>query len=1472
METCFLNIAVLVRLSLLVVVLRPLSVWTYTSSSKTMDRELVTTGYFSPSITNSEKRTAITVSPKDLFTAPGTATDLWELSSPLTGTDIHPRVRLSDETDIPRLSEGELATEQSMHLSTDSTGWTLEGTRGSSTEQMRSDVVVSTEATTKWKDETIPMPELLPEAYHGLPAELRAVAQTKRSVEYRSLSVTEARLSQDSTDHEGSLRQDRSIDKSTVVLRQNQSTDNNTLGQENSTDNDTVGLRDDQSTHRGTVGLGDDQSTHRGTVGLGDDQSTNRGTVGLRDDQSTHRGTVGLGDDQSTNRGTVGLRDDQSTHSGTVGLRDDQSTHRGTVGLGDDQSTNRGTVGLRDDQSTHRGTVGLGDDQSTNRGTVGLRDDQSTHSGTVGLRDDQSTHRGTVGLRDDQSTHRGTVGLRDDQSTNRGTVGLRDDQSTHRGTVGLRDDQSSDNGTVGLRDDQSTDSGTVGLRDDQSTHRGTVGLRDDQSSDNGTVGLGDDQSTDSGTVGLRDDQSTDSGTVGFRDDQSTDSGTVGFRDDQSTDSGTVGLRDDQSTDNGTVGLRDDQSTHRGTVFLRDDQSTDSGTVGLRDDQSTDSGTVGFRDDQSSDSGTVGLRDDQSTDSGTVGLRDDQSTDSGTVGQDSLTELGTSTVSRAGERTLMSVTFNSTSMYTEDFNSSSQASTWGSSADHAGPTDITERIPSTGLDKTDATSDSHNSTNTISSKGRQPSETQWPDAFSSRTHPLTGPLNVTEQRDLTSLGSEGPPSSTPPLSRYRTTDTTDSSQPPGGRTSQAEDGMSASSQTPVVSSEEVPSRPSTTNQGEDRDLTSVLVTSPGTTNSPTGPLTTQGDQGETEGVPSVHTEDTTSVGPGLTSASPTLRGQATTLDDSLSRFLSGQPPFIPETEQPAVATEVVVSTVPITVTMTPQVTEEDINGVTTATSTTPTTPLATTRMVQPSTTTSSKAQTPPTSIPTTTTTLYTTLGLQTSTPQLPSTQQTQQTHTQNPSTQVSSTDVTTLHLETSTAIPGITTVHSGQAPTPTTATTASSYTQSATFRSTVEQHSSSTDRETAVIQVTTTPMDIRSTWQTQVKACEPNPCLNGGGCVTHEGTAFTCYCLPAWTGPTCNEDVNECESGPGTSGPCPSDSTCVNSRGSFSCECPLGLDMENGRDCTRAKTFLGTFSVNYPSHDVTLAGNLHEIQREINQLLNASLSILRGYRRSTLSKRGEDGVNISAVNMFSISTDVTSSEVYHNIQMSLNNCTSPAGHCRVVVTHQLSYHVESLCLARNTQCQPERSFCTDSNGTAYCQCQPGYFKLNPEDHSCIECGDGLKWVNRTCVRCTFGFGGFNCGNFYKLIAVVVSPAILLILVIALIVTCCKKDKNDINKIIFKSGDFQMSPYGEFPKSNRVSTEWGRETIEMQENGSTKNLLQMTDIYYSPALRNSDLERNGLYPFSGLPGSRHSCIYPAQWNPSFLSDDSRRRDYF
>ncbi|KPP60416.1 hypothetical protein Z043_121589 [Scleropages formosus] len=410
------------------------------------------------------------------------------------------------------------------------------------------------------------------------------------------------------------------------------------------------------------------------------------------------------------------------------------------------------------------------------------------------------------------------------------------------------------------------------------------------------------------------------------------------------------------------------------------------------------------------------------------------------------------------------------------------------------------------------------------------------------------------------------------------------------------------------------------------------------------------------------------------------------------------------------------------------------------------------------------------------------------------------------------------------------------------------------------------------------------------------------------------------------DVDEC-----ISAPCPGDSRCENTRGSFTCECPLGYSLENGRTCTQVKTFLGTFRASAVDLNSTLfgSGGLHEVQREVLQLVNASLSNVRGYIRSTLSKSFGDGARISVVNTFSMAAEVTGENVLESIQMFLNNCNPLVSHCSGILRHKLLYRAESLCATLMTRCDRQRSECTDTNGTIFCQCRSGYFKLSTNDLSCrggsyqgikvvvahkgcgevrgwtqarvlseaigaaavvalmkkscgrvagrsrAECDDGFKLENGTCVKCTFGFGGFNCGNFYKLIAVVVSPAggaVLLIIIIALIVVCCRKGKNDINKIIFKSGDFQMSPYVEYPKSNRVSIEWGKESIELQENGSTKNLLQMTDIYYAPPLRNPEMERHALYPFSGLPGSRHSCIYPAQWNPSFISDDTRRRDYF
>ncbi|NXN79448.1 HEG1 protein, partial [Bombycilla garrulus] len=355
-----------------------------------------------------------------------------------------------------------------------------------------------------------------------------------------------------------------------------------------------------------------------------------------------------------------------------------------------------------------------------------------------------------------------------------------------------------------------------------------------------------------------------------------------------------------------------------------------------------------------------------------------------------------------------------------------------------------------------------------------------------------------------------------------------------------------------------------------------------------------------------------------------------------------------------------------------------------------------------------------------------------------------------------------------------------------------------------------------------------------------------------------------------EEVDKC-----LSNPCPALATCNNTHGSYICQCPLGYELEKGK-CNLVRIFIGQFPLKLNITHGKYAELFH-IEREILEVLNASLSGLPGYHHSTVkASREANFVHVSVQSTFSLASNVTFFDVIGSVKSYIRACKSPTETCQFISSLKSLHRAGSLCRQKDPECDKETSECTDFDGVALCQCKSGYFKYNKMDHSCRACEDGYKLENETCVSCPFGLGGFNCGNPYQLITVVIAAAgggLLLIMGIALIVTCCRKNKNDISKLIFKSGDFQMSPYAEYPKNPRAQ-EWGRETIEMQENGSTKNLLQMTDVYYSPTgLRNPELERNGLYPpYTGLPGSRHSCIYPGQYNPSFISDETRRRDYF
>ncbi|XP_048834192.1 protein HEG [Brienomyrus brachyistius] len=847
----------------------------------------------------------------------------------------------------------------------------------------------------------------------------------------------------------------------------------------------------------------------------------------------------------------------------------------------------------------------------------------------------------------------------------------------------------------------------------------------------------------------------------------------------------------------------------------------------------------------------------------------------------------SAISRAGERTLLSVITDSTSAYTQESNSSeassqtfsqtyqtstrtiSQTSVRGSHTTSQQSSQTSQRTQQSSQTSQRTQQSSQTSQRTQQSPHQTSSDTSSPTFFqpssqnSSQSfpgelstasqdltdvipssesgqldtavyshHTMAGtPLNGTGQMDPSqvSLDTIGPLNSTLPMSDDGTenANVTQFNQPSKSGITRTESSLAVSSMPPDLSTED-----SITNTSHLENQRSGTL--PAETDITTEPFT--GDL-NTDGNKETATIHNTTGNVASTEAPPVVKGMNTTADRSLTKVMSSQRPHTTEPVQ----SEKTTGAPPGTESM---VTHTSQLGEGTTYRSTPPGPVSL-PPTQSAPSTTAQART----LPTTHATVPTTEVSQTRGSTL---QDHPPSRTGGTSSQTSEGPAATSRLDGST-------VPSRGMTQPSQATTLM-YRHTDPVRPTTAHASRGFEERTTTEGQITTAKTPKKLSEPPGSPCYGNVCLNGGTCVLDLGGRPQCECLSAWTGQDCSQDVDEC-----VTGRCPSGSECVNTRGSFSCECPLGFDLENSRTCTRAKTFLGTFSfsnVNFNSSHPSSAG-LHEIQREILLLLNSSLATLKGYGRSALRKNGTQQMHIAVVSMFSMAATATRPDVLTAIRTFLGNCSRGTAHCGRLLGARVSYRDQSLCQAQAVQCDMDRTECEDTSGVAVCQCRDGYFKHSRDDLSCRECGDGFKLENGTCVPCMFGFGGFNCENFYKLIAVVVSPAgggVLLILVIALIVTCCRKDKNDINKIIFKSGDLQMCSYPEYPKGNRVSVEWGREAIEMQENGSTKNLLQMTDIYYTAPLRHPE------WP------SRQSCIYPAQWNPSFISDDTRRRDYF
>ncbi|KAK7497024.1 hypothetical protein BaRGS_00011760, partial [Batillaria attramentaria] len=113
------------------------------------------------------------------------------------------------------------------------------------------------------------------------------------------------------------------------------------------------------------------------------------------------------------------------------------------------------------------------------------------------------------------------------------------------------------------------------------------------------------------------------------------------------------------------------------------------------------------------------------------------------------------------------------------------------------------------------------------------------------------------------------------------------------------------------------------------------------------------------------------------------------------------------------------------------------------------------------------------------------------------------------------------------------------------------------------------------------------------------CQNGGTCIGPD----TCQCAPGWTGPTCEEDVDECE------GQNKCQQVCQNLPGSYECSCQDGFKITDDKvSCKICLSCLSEFTEMQKTIS-TLTNRVQELETEKDLLMSNITSMASTYEEA-----------------------------------------------------------------------------------------------------------------------------------------------------------------------------------------------------------------------------------------------------------------------